>query len=223
MNSAVVSDVERRLRISNALDSYPTPAPTPTLPRRKDDSFKRRSRITFLAKPARLSHERETERLHLALVSMSRGLLQYVPQCVPWSPADKRDRSAQLRGLAIRQQSSIQRLCDVLIGRGDVISWGVFPAEYTSYNYVSLDFLWSKVADSQKRVLRLLEVVRDDLSNNVPLAEVLDEIIQVENGILVKLNSVNKTEIGCVSANLKQTDRSVRPLRRTSRGQLSAI
>ena len=140
-----------------------------------------------VAAPSRLSRDQVSGRLHHALVSVSRGLLQYASQCAPWTPVGEAHRSASIRRLAVAQQDSIQRLCDLLIERRAIVDWGVFPFEYTSYNFVSLDFLLPKITDYQTELVRALEIVRDELSHDPRATEVLDRVVQTERGILNEL------------------------------------
>ena len=133
------------------------------------------------------SLERENRSLHAVLVGTSRGLLQYASECQLWSPPTARRRSALLRRLVSRQQESIRQLGELLAERQFTISWGVFPSEYTRFNYVALEFLWPRLADFQAQHVRMLEAVRADLEGGPLTTSVLDNVIQSERAILTEL------------------------------------
>jgi len=223
MNSAIVVDVGIRSRAPRTFNQHSIAVPTSRSSQRKDDTRNGINRIPWLTETPRLSLEQENDRLNHALVSMSRGLLQYASQCALWTPAGENGRSAQLFRLATMQQESIQRLCDLLLKRRKYIDWSVFPSEYTSYNYVSPDFVWPKIGDFQRQLVRLLEAVRAELRYAPQVTTVMDNIIRAERDILIELTSTNETGPPPESVTPKKFGRSVKPLHRPLGGQLSSF
>lgn len=135
----------------------------------------------------------ENESLHRVLVGMSRGLLQYASQCRMWAPPNDRHRSALLSHLASQQQESIRRLCELLEERRFPISWGVFPAEYTHFNDVARDYLWSRITEFQSHLVRMLNGLRKELEHDRQASDVLDEIVQTESEVSAELEQASLT------------------------------
>lgn len=162
---------------------------------------------------ARHSEVYRIERLHEAAVRMSRGLLQYATQCSLWTNAREAERLDQLRRLAAKQWDSIQQLCNLLTESRKAIDWGVFPVEFTYYNYVAVDFLWPRIADDQAKVIELLEAVREEVQHDDRMASVLEKVIQAERDILSELKSSVPAQEGPIPG---KNARAVGDLRRTS-------
>ena len=215
MSSAVVMSVERRTCIPYDLspDRLSTDQPAIRPSRSQVDNRDRRSHVSTDA--LRLSHVRGSEQLHGALVGISRGLLQYASQCAPWTSVDDQCRAMQLSRLVAMQQTSIQRLVDLLTERGYPITWGVFPAEDTCFNYVALKFLWPKIADFQKGLIRMLDTVRFELSHDIQATAVLDDIIQTERFIATELATYNRTDTRFVPVNHTRIDTFAKPMWRS--------
>ncbi|MEZ6131282.1 MAG: hypothetical protein R3C59_21615 [Planctomycetaceae bacterium] len=188
-----------------------------------NDPRKQFRRTLQSSSPSRLSHEQVSDRLHRVLVSINRSLLQYASQCAPWTPVGEAGRLALIRSLAATQQESIQQLCDLLIERRDTIDWGAFPVEYTSYNFVSLDFLWPKIISDQTPLERLIEAVRDELRHETQVTPVLDDVVERERGVLAELTTNHPVETSLVSFAHRSSDRDFTPLRQAIGEHLSAV
>lgn len=223
MNAAVATNPDRRSRVSRTFTRQRVAVPISSSSQPNNDPRKQFRRTLQSSSPSRLSHEQVSDRLHRVLVSINRSLLQYASQCAPWTPVGEAGRLAVIRSLAATQQDSIQQLCDLLIERRDTVDWGAFPVEYTSYNFVSLNFLWLKVNKCQSQLVRLIEAVRDELGHENQVTPVLDDVVERERGVLAELITNHPVETSLVSIARKSSDRDVTPLRQASGDHLSAV
>lgn len=89
-------------------------------------------------------------RVNDLLIHMGRSLLQYVGESWPWTGADEADEREVVERLVQEQRQSISRLVDMLSRRGHVVDYGSYPTEYTSLNFVALDYLLDRLYAEQQ-------------------------------------------------------------------------
>jgi hypothetical protein len=92
----------------------------------------------------------------------SRSLLQYVRDTVPWTALDEQGadaaRARQVRQLIEEENQAIGELMRFLFRRHWTPPYlGSYPADFTTLNYVSLDYLLPRLVHEERRALARLE------------------------------------------------------------------
>ncbi|MEZ6064915.1 MAG: hypothetical protein R3B90_04240 [Planctomycetaceae bacterium] len=128
------------------------------------------------------------ERLNDLLVELSRSLLQFAGEAYPW--AAEHDTSGQrslLERLVKEQQDSVRALVAYLSGSGHSIDFGVYPDEYTSLFYVSLDWLIRQIVINQTAIVADLRQGAQELASDADASSLLHVLADREQAILEEL------------------------------------
>lgn len=87
----------------------------------------------------------------------SRSLLQYVREAYPWTRADEQPVLDELQKLITEEEQSTAALAEFLLRHHINLPYlGAYP-DYTTVNYVGLDFLLPRLVNEQRRSLAALE------------------------------------------------------------------
>lgn len=120
------------------------------------------------------------------LIAAGRSLLQYTAEAYPWSAMQK-DLREPILALARQQQESVRKLVHWLDDEGDVIDYGIYPVDYTSLHYVSVDFLKKYLIENQAQVVELAtfecKTEDDETAHHQFLAEILTNEQAVLEGL----------------------------------------
>ncbi len=100
------------------------------------------------------------------LVEIHRSLLQYTAEAAPWSPDADAELLAQVMELAAKQDSSVEAIVNFLQSRKVLIDFGVYPQEYTSLHFVSLEYLLARLKESEQTLLLELKKALSDLAGD---------------------------------------------------------
>lgn len=120
------------------------------------------------------------------------SLLQYVHDSYPWTSAQRRALLVQLRAIIDTERKALGRLIRFLHDhRMPVPPLGVYPSDFTSINYISLEHLGPLLADDQRRALLGL---REDLQSlNDPAArDILEPLVELKGRHLAELEALAK-------------------------------
>lgn len=121
------------------------------------------------------------------LVVISRGLLQYVGECWPWTqPASDEDRVTLLR-LVEEQKTRIHALAEMLIDRGWTIDFGSYPTAYTDLHFVALDYLLDQLVTAQQAVVAEVDAVLSTSTGDPEAGVLLERILKEERRTLSEL------------------------------------
>jgi hypothetical protein len=87
----------------------------------------------------------------------SRSLLAYVRDSFPWTDHDDRTDLGQLQKMIEEERQALERLADILNRHHVSPTYlGGFPSQFTTINYVSLDFLVPQlIAEEQNSIASL--------------------------------------------------------------------
>jgi hypothetical protein len=132
-------------------------------------------------------------RLNHLVIEIGRSLLQYAGVVWAWtSGADGAALRARVLRLGAEQRKSVAALAELLDGEGHPVDFGVFPEEYTSLHYVSLDYLLERLVDDQRDVLAECRSAAAALTPGSPAAELLAEVCDRSAAILDELESLQR-------------------------------
>lgn len=128
------------------------------------------------------------------LISIHRGLLQYVAEAWPWTEVHETNVREQIIDDARKQQSSVRELAAFLDKHGHTIAWGTFPIAYTSLHFVSLDFLSDRLIAGQQKIVDKCRRVAEAVAADPSALRLVESLIQVESARLRSLQSL-KTSV----------------------------
>jgi hypothetical protein len=87
-----------------------------------------------------------------------RSMLQYVGEAYPWASEDEQLLLAKLRGIVDDEERTTEELARFLRRRRVPLPYlGAYPEQFSSINYVSLDYLLPKLLDYQRKAIAALE------------------------------------------------------------------
>jgi hypothetical protein len=85
-------------------------------------------------------------------------LLQYIRDAFPWTGADEQEALGMLRQLVDEDTQAIAELNRFLVSRRVPLPYiGQFPVDFTSINFVSLDWILPRLAEAQRLEVGVLE------------------------------------------------------------------
>jgi hypothetical protein len=88
----------------------------------------------------------------------SLALLQYIRGAFPWTGAEEQDAWGKLRQVVDEDGQAIAELGQFLVGHRVPLPYiGQFPVDFTSINFVSLDWVLPRLAEEQRREVAALE------------------------------------------------------------------
>jgi hypothetical protein len=88
----------------------------------------------------------------------SRSLLAYVRDSFPWADHDDQTELGRLHNLIEEERQALERLAEVLNRHHVTPTYlGGFPSQFTTINYVSLDFLVPQLVGEEQKSIACLE------------------------------------------------------------------
>ncbi len=131
--------------------------------------------------------------LNRLLVAVRRSLLQYMGECWPWT--DPKHQEAQQRFVRLigRQESGIANVVELLVRRGWIVDFGVYPTEFTDLHYVALDFLIARAVDNQRSVLAEVEAHVGACASDPEAFALVQHVAAVEREVLDELQAMQRT------------------------------
>ncbi len=120
----------------------------------------------------------------------SQSLLQYVGDSFPWTKAEGRDGLRKLRAAFEEDRRAVTTLTQYLTRRKwTVPQLGVFPASFTTINFVALDYLLPQLVDAQRAEIAALEGDLDALGDD-PAREPVQELLAMKRRHLEELGAL---------------------------------
>jgi hypothetical protein len=120
----------------------------------------------------------------------SRSLLQYLTESFPWTTPEKQDAVATLHRLSAEERDSAARIAGFLLhNHVDLPYLGAFPTEFTTINFISMDFAVPLLLQSERRALADLE---RDLNNlgDPEARELVQELVSVKERHIKELETL---------------------------------
>jgi hypothetical protein len=144
-----------------------------------------------LRKIARMNHTLSNALLNDLLVELHRSLVQYAAESWLWSTEQAGELRGAVLSLAERQRQDAGMLVHFLMAREQIVDFGVYPAEFTRLHYVSLEYLYQRILESQRTLTEIFAAGAAQLHSTDPqAAELIMEIERSEREGLEKLTSV---------------------------------
>lgn len=127
-------------------------------------------------------------KLNELVVDLGRSLLQYAAESSPWAKtgalADEMER------LASRQRDSVARLVDLLVNRGWVVDFGVYPTDYGDLHFLAWNYFVPKLRASQEALVAELDEAVHTCVDDPEAVELLREILTEERSITAALDAL---------------------------------
>lgn len=124
------------------------------------------------------------------LIEVHRSLLQYSREAAAWSPAADEELITQLDSLAQEQEKSVNSMVDFLQARKHLIDFGVFPHEYTSLHFVSIDYLIGRIQESEQTLVSELENSISLLAGDLDAVHLVESVLEREKAIIKTLDEL---------------------------------
>ncbi len=132
----------------------------------------------------------QNERLNELLISLYRSLLQYVAESSVWTDVQSEANAMAMQHIAAEQRQGVGRLTDLLIQRGCVVDFGVYPTEFTDLHYLALDFLYEQLEADETRLIARIEQAQAAASGDHAAAALLAELAAAEKSRLLNLRAL---------------------------------
>ncbi len=127
------------------------------------------------------------------LIAASRGLLQYVGECWPWSSIDDSALRNELEGLVKRQQNDVARLVNHLSAQRWPIDFSNYPTEFTDKHFLSIDFLLPQIIENEAEIKSACESALTDCREDAALTELIRQILANEIDGIDRLKKLCET------------------------------
>lgn len=127
--------------------------------------------------------------LNDVLIALHRSLLQYMADASPWSDEQSASSIAPLAEEAASQAETVEGLTELLRERGFPVAFGTY-ADFSNLNYLSLDYLLTRVVRNQATVVAACDSAAALLEDHPEDAELIREIATSERDRLVHLKSL---------------------------------
>lgn len=117
--------------------------------------------------------------LNDVLVALHRSLLQYVDCSWPWTDEHSQSLKDDVARLAADQEAIVEELAVFLRDREFPIDFGQF-ADFSNLNYLSIDFLLTRLVKDQKQVVAQCEAAARDLGSDAEAVPIAQKIAAAE-------------------------------------------
>ncbi len=117
--------------------------------------------------------------LNDVLIALHRSLLQYMVDAWPWTNNETAARRQPLASEAASQAETVEGLAELLRERSFPVAFGTYP-DFSNLNYLSLDFLLTRIVANQKTVVAACEAAAGLLEAFPEDAELVREIARSE-------------------------------------------
>lgn len=124
------------------------------------------------------------------LVQIHRSLVQYVHEAWPWKHNGDEAVLAVINELAKAQQEDSRSLFQFLLDRDERPDLGVYPTDYTSLHFVSLDYLYPLIVEGQKELVEQIEAAVPVCGCDPSVCGLIERIAASQREGLAKLQNV---------------------------------
>ena len=121
------------------------------------------------------------------LVDIHRSLLQYAAEAAPLASEEDEAAQNQLLSLAKDQEGSVEKMVCFLRSRKQLIDFGVYPQEYTSLHFVSLEYFLSRLKESQQGLLEELEAAVGQVAGDLEAVQLVEDAVTCNKELLRSL------------------------------------
>jgi hypothetical protein len=112
------------------------------------------------------------EILNRLMAILHRSLPMYLSFAPPWRAYGQDEAERVMQRIAANQKRMVDRLGEMILDNGGMVSYGEFPMRFTAYHDVSFDFLLKILIERQQREVSVIEKYADLLGGS-PLAHAL--------------------------------------------------
>ena len=137
-----------------------------------------------------MSNVQHNAALNELLIHLSRGFLQYIGECSPWSGDPTGNNEEQITQLVTRQREDIDALAELLDRRSWTIETGTYPTSNTDQHYLSLDYLLPQIVASEKNLLEISERDVNRLADDHEALPLLQQIHEHQLDSVQRLKSL---------------------------------
>ncbi|HEX4129608.1 MAG TPA: hypothetical protein VHZ24_06165 [Pirellulales bacterium] len=96
-----------------------------------------------------------------------RSLAMYLVDACPWRRAGDEKEAVLLENIVTDQRVMVERIAELVLGRGGVLDLGEYPMDFTDTHDLSLDYLMRELLRLQKLMIPRLERLAE-LLESVP-------------------------------------------------------
>src|SRR5215471_3997332 len=122
-------------------------------------------------------HAQNAQRIWLVLQRDISCLFHYLSGAWPWTNRKERDIVSRLQSLLEAEQNEHSHLAAMLRKQRMVPPAASYPAEYSNYHYLALNFLLPQVLEEQKKLLANHQQEREQIVNDPAAESVLDAFL----------------------------------------------
>ena len=129
-------------------------------------------------------------RLQDLLRRESRSLLQYLDESFPWTTLDKQSALSRLHELAAEEREAAAKVARLLTRRRVALPYlGAFPEEFTTINFIGLDYAVPRLVAYERRAIADLE---QDLArlDDEEAKRLVQEVLTLKQGHLKELEGL---------------------------------
>ena len=138
--------------------------------------------------------------LERLLVTLYRSLPMYLTDAVPWTRQEDKRAIDALRYIVADQKGSCARLAHYLQSHHVPLNTGHYPMSFTDTNDLSLAFLVSLLADSQRADIATIERLIQDLSSDPRALALAEEALGGARAHLDALQELHGQVVGSSGA-----------------------
>jgi glycine cleavage system regulatory protein len=120
----------------------------------------------------------------------SRSLLQYLQESFPWTTSDRQSAVAQVRAMSQEERDALTRVARFLIRHQiDLPYLGSFPMDFTTINFIGLDYAVPLLVKSEREAIADLEHDLPQIAN-ADARGLVQEILTVKQRHLKDLENL---------------------------------
>lgn len=133
---------------------------------------------------------RTIDLLNALLTIVYRSFPMYLTDASPWTHAGDERAEETLKNIVLDQQTSAQRIVELIMQLGGRFEPGEYPMEYTDTHFLSLDFLLKELVRYQRRDVSAIERIVTALAGRHEARELAEETLGSERAHLEAIEAL---------------------------------
>ena len=130
--------------------------------------------------------------LNRLLILHHRSLPVYLSYAMPWLHRDSAAAQEVLQSIAADHRVLVDRLGELIVDGGGVVSYGQFPLPYTALHDLSLDYLVLRMVEFERQLIPQISECADQLRMNPTAQAVALEALGEAKAHLQSLEEVTQ-------------------------------